>query len=256
MKKILFILTACLLALQSCSVNSEITYHKDSASTTVMDLDMKDAMEMMKSMVPDSAKNGKKDFTELEKLPKTWTSLYELEKKEGKLKTDHPDSIRIMKKIFMKSNVENNEIMGISMKMDHFTMADYQIIGSSSKKDKLPLDQMALNSWDGKTLTIETENLNLNGFKDVLGGKDFAGEDDESPEEDSEKSTGMMKMMYKKIGTTLKFENKIKSITGKHDWVTKVDDYSVRIDYDLDTLFGDSEKPLKHSDKKIIIVTE
>jgi hypothetical protein len=255
MKKILFLLVITLITLQSCSVNSEIVYHKDAASTTLMDIDMKEAMTMFKSMMPDSVKNDKKELAELEKLPKTWTSLYDMEKKEGKLKTDNPDSIKIMKKVFMKSNFDKDELVGFSMKMDHFTKADYNSIGNMSKKDKLPVDQMTLNMWDGKTLTIDTENLNINSFKDILGKSGLPGEEDTS-DETTESSSSMLKMMLKKMSTTLKFENKIKSITGKHDWITKVDDHTIRVDYNLDEMFGDSKKTLKNSDKKIVIVTE
>lgn len=81
MKKILFLLVISLFALQSCSVNSEIVYHKDAASTALMDIDMKEAMTMFKSMMPDSVKNDKRELAELEKLPRTWTSLYEMEKR-------------------------------------------------------------------------------------------------------------------------------------------------------------------------------
>lgn len=254
MKKIFLMLIVSIFSLQSCSLNSEITYHKDAASTTMMDVDMKDAMSMMKSMMPDSLQNDKKGLGELDKLPKTWTSLYEMEKRDGKLKTENPDSIRIMKKVFIKSNIQNNEISGVSLKIDHFTKADYTALSNFSKQEKLPFEQMALNAWDGKTLTIETDKLNLSSLKDVMSGKQFGGE--EFSDGDTEKTMGMLKMMFKKIGTTLKFENKIKSITGKHDWITKVDDYSVRVDYDIDAMFGDVKKPLKNSDKKIIIVTE
>lgn len=252
MKKILFLLLISLFALQSCTVNSEIVFHKDAASTALMDIDMKDAMAMFKSMMPDSVKNDKKELAELEKLPRTWTSLYEMEKKEGKLKTTNPDSIRIMKKVFMKSNFDKDELAGFSMKMDHFTKADYNTIGNMSKNEKLPIDQMALNMWDGKTLTIDTENLNINGFKDILSGKGLPGEDDTT----AESASSMMKMMLKKMSTTIKFENKIKSISGKHDWITKVDDHTIRVDYNLDEMFGNSKKQLKNSDKKIVIVTE
>jgi len=252
MKKILFLLVISLFALQSCSVNSEIVYHRDAASTALMDIDMKEAMTMFKSMMPDSVKNDKKELAELEKLPRTWTSLYEMEKKEGKLKTTNPDSIKIMKKVFVKSNFDKDELAGFSMKMDHFTKADYSTIGNMSKKDKLPIDQMALNMWDGKTLTIDTENLNINGFKGVLSGKGLPGEDETT----TESASSMIKMMLKKMSTTLKFENKIKSVSGKHDWITQIDDHTIRVDYNLDEMFGDSKKQLKSSDKKIVIITE
>ncbi|KIC62397.1 hypothetical protein [Chryseobacterium taiwanense] len=259
MKKILFLLVISLFTLQSCTVNSEIVYHKDAASTALMDIDMKEAMTMFKSLMPDSVKNDKKELAELEKLPRTWTSLYEMEKKEGKLKTTNPDSIKIMKKVFMKSNFDKDELSGFSMKMDHFTKADYNTISNMSKKDKLPVDQMALNMWDGKTLTIDTENLNINGFKDILSGKDLPGGESldlDDPADNNQSALSLMKMMLKKMSTTLKFENKIKSISGKHDWITKVDDHTIRVDYNLDEMFGDSKKQLTNSDKKIVIVTE
>ena len=87
--------------LQSCSVNSEIVYHRDAASTSVTDIDTREFMAEMMAMSPDSLKQ--KEFGEVDKLPTVWTSMYDLAKKEGKLKTENPDSVRIMKKIFMKS---------------------------------------------------------------------------------------------------------------------------------------------------------
>lgn len=249
MKKILFLLVISLFTLQSCSINSEIVYHKDSASTTMIDIDMKEAMSMMKPMLSDSLNKDKKGLGELAKIPKTWTSMYEIGKKEGKVKSNNPDSIRIMKKIFLKSNFDNNKMTGFSMKVDHFTKDDYKTVGNISQGQQLPIDKLTIKDWDGKTLTIDTEKLDLNSIKDLIANKipsdQIAGM---SPE--------TLKMMYKSIGTTLKFEKKIKSISGKHDWITKTDDYSVKINYDLDYLFDQNKKPLTFNDKKVIIVTE
>ncbi|MFC3159765.1 hypothetical protein SAMN05443633_106120 [Chryseobacterium arachidis] len=248
MKKLLFFLSVSLFALQSCSINSESVYHADSASTMVMDVDMKDAMTMVKSMMPDSLKD-KKEFGKLEKLPKTWTSLYDLEELEGKKKSKNPDSIRIMKKIFMKSNFQNDEMAGLSLKLDHFTKADYASAQNISKKQQLPLDQLNTNQWDGKTLVIDTEKFDMSNIESMIT--------DKLPSDEAMgKASGMLKMMFKDIGMTLKFDKKIKSITGKHDWITKTDDHSVKIKYDLDYLFSEDKKPLQFSDKKIIIVTE
>lgn len=249
MKKLLFLLIISLFTLQSCSINSETVYHTDSATSTMLDVDMKDAMSMMKSMMSDSLSKGKKGLGELDKLPKTWTSLYELGKKEGKPDPKNPDSIRIMKKIFMKSNYENNEMAGVSLKLDHFTKADNAIVKNFSKGQQLPIDNLTMNQWDGKTLTIDTDKLDLNSIKEIIANKipsdEMAGM---SPE--------TLKMLYKNIGATLKFEKKIKSISGKHDWISKADDYSVKINYDLDYLFDKNRKPLQNADKKVIIVTE
>ncbi|MGU3376707.1 hypothetical protein [Chryseobacterium sp. M5A1_1a] len=245
MKKTIVLFLISLFILQSCSVNSDILYHKDAASTSVTDIDTKEFMAEMQAMTPDSLKQ--KEFGELDKLPTTWTSLYDLEKQEKKLKTSNPDTIRIMKKIFMKSKKENDKLSGFSFKMERFTSEDYQALKNFSKDEKMPLDQNIFNIWDGKTLTINTENFNLKNIEEALRSK--------SPKEETEKMEGMMMMFFKKIGATLRFENKIKSITGKHDWLKQIDDYSVRIDYDLKAMY-DKDAELKNADKKIIIVTE
>ena len=83
-----------LFLLHSCSVNSEIVYHQDAASTFLTDIDSREFMSEMMAMTPDSLKQ--KEFGEMDRLPSTWTSMYDLAKKEGKLKTENPDTIRIM----------------------------------------------------------------------------------------------------------------------------------------------------------------
>lgn len=245
MKKMIVLFLISLFMLESCSVNSEIIYHQDASSTSATDIDTREFMAEMKAMTPDSLKQN--EFAEMDKLPTTWTSIYELEKQEGKLKTANPDTIRIMKKIFMKSKKENNQPSGFAFKMEHFTSEDYRALKNFTKEEKLPLDQNIFNSWDGKTLTIDTENFNLKNIEEALRTK--------TSKEESEKMEGMMTMFFKNIGTSLKFENKIKSITGKHDWLKQTDDYSVRIEYDLKTLY-DTEAKLKNADQKIVIITE
>ncbi|AZA48111.1 hypothetical protein EG346_07845 [Chryseobacterium carnipullorum] len=246
MKKTILFFFISFFILQSCSINSEIVYHNDAASTSVTDIDMKQFIAEMKAMTPDSLKQ-QKEFGEMDKLPTVWTSIFDIQKEEGKLKTQDPDSIRIMKKIFMKTNKENNEPSGFSLKMEHFTQSDHQLLKSYNKKEKLPFDQNIFNNWDGKTLTINTENFNLKTIEEALKSK--------ASKEEAEKVEGMITMFFKSIGTTLKFENKIISISGKHDWVKQMDNYTVKIDYDLKAMY-DKEVKLKNTDKKIVIVTE
>ncbi|QXU47805.1 hypothetical protein KYG33_13455 [Chryseobacterium sp. D764] len=245
MKKTIALFLISLFMLQSCSVNSEIVYHKDAASTSVTDIDTREFMSEMMAMTPDSLKQ--KEFGEMDRLPTAWTSMYDVAKKEGKLKTENPDSIRIMKKIFMKSTKEDNTLAEFSFKMEHFAPEDYQALKNFTKTEKIPLDQNIYNNWDGKTLTIDTENFNLKSIEEAIRSK--------SSKEETEKMDGMMIMFFKKIGTTLKFENHIKSMTGKHDWIKQIDDHSIRIEYDLKAIY-DKDKKLKNADKKIIIVTE
>ncbi len=241
-----------ILTLQSCNINSEIVYHKDLSSTTVMDIDVREFMKEMKAMTPDSLKD-QKEFGEMDKFPTTWTSLYDMDKKEGKLKATDPDSVRIMKKIFMKSNKEGNEVAGFSLKMDHFNTQDYMALNNLNQEEKLPIDQNVFNNWDGKTLIINTENFNLKSLQAALASKNPEMETDDGS---MGKIEGMMLMFFKNIGTTLRFENKIKSVTGKHDWFKQIDDHSVRIQYDLEALFDKDSARLKDADKEIVIVTE
>ncbi|OCA68542.1 hypothetical protein BBI01_19080 [Chryseobacterium artocarpi] len=245
MKKTILLFLISLIMLQSCSVNSEIVYHKDSALTYVTDIDTREFMAEMMAMTPDSLKQ--KEFGEMDKLPTTWTSLYDLAKQEGKLKTENPDTIKIMKKVLMKSIKENNKPAGISFKIEHFTPEDHQSLKNFTKEEKLPLDQNVYSNWDGKNLTINTDNFNLKPLEAAIRTK--------STKEDAEKMEGMMMMFFKNIATTLRFENKIKSISGKHDWLKQIDDYSIRVEYDLKTLYNKDGK-FKNADKKITIVTE
>ncbi len=247
MKKTIALFLISLFTLQACNVNTEIVYHKDSASSLLTDIDTREFMAEMQAMTPDSLQQEK--FKDMDRLPTTWTSMYDLMKKEGKLKTENQDTIRVLKKFFMKSAKEDNKDVpaGFSFKMDHITPKDYELIKNFNKDEKLPFDQNLFNTWDGKTLIINTDLFNVKNIEEVLKAK--------GSEDETQQMEGMMMMFFKNIGTTLKFENKIKSITGKHDWLKQVDDYSVKITYDLKALY-DKDAKFKNADKKIIIVTE
>lgn len=214
-------------------------------SSSVTDIDMKQFISEMKAMTPDSLKNDN-EFSDMNKFPSTWTSLYELEQKNKESKTTNPDHIRIMKKIFMKSNKENDQPTGLSLKTENLTQNDYQALINYTQKEKIPVEQNIFNLWDGKTLTIDTENFNLKYFEEAMAAKGTA---------DPQSVAGMMTTFLKSITTTLKFENKIKSVTGKHDWLQQVDDYTVKINYDIKAKY-DKDIKLKNADKKIIVVTE
>ena len=247
MKKTIVLFLISLFTLHSCTINTEMIYHKDSASSVITDVDTREFMAEMEAMTPDSLKQEK--FKDMDRFPTIWTSMYDLLKKEGKLKTENQDTIRILKKFFLKSTKADNKPVpvGFSFKMDHFTPNDYELIKNFNKDEKLPLDQNFLNTWDGKTLVINTDVFNLKNIEEAIQSK--------GSKEETANMEGMMMMFFKNIGTTLKFENKIKSITGKHDWLKQVDDYSVRIQYDLKTMY-DKDPKLKNADKKIVIVTE
>lgn len=251
MKKLFFYtLFLAIGIMQSCSVNTEITYFKDSTFTTVMDVDAKEMFGMAKSFASDSADN--KSFKELENLPKTWTSFYDLQLKEGEKVSKNPDSVRLMKKGFMKSNYDGDELAGFSMKLEKFTQKEFENFSflKSGKTKELGLEKQAFTQWDGKSLTIDTSDFNFDNP---------AGDEEMTPEEkEAEKAQmkQMMQMFDMKMSSTLKFENKIKSITGKHDWVKKTDDHTVTITFDFAKMFDENPPELSNTDKQIVITTE
>lgn len=257
MKNILLIVVASiLLTLQSCSMYSETTFHKDAATSTQINFDFKEAMQFAKSMVPDSLQEDQK-LDELEKLPKVWTSFYDMELKDG-VQVKNPDSIRIMKKMFLKSNFVDGEVAGMSMKLDHFTKSDYEIFEKAPSDKKMPVNTNNYKDWDGKKLIINTKDFNLSNLEKLM--EDAPEEEDinltkEEIKEKAEQTKMMMKMMNMKITSILKFENKIKSVTGKHDWVQQVDDHTIKLSLSSADLVDDDKK-LLNKDEKIVIVTE
>lgn len=249
MKKSLpFIAAILLFMLQSCSIHTETVLHKNAESTSEMNIDFREMMGFMKGMIPDSA-DTKSELSELNKLPKEWTSLYDFEKKERKKVTTDPDSVRLMKKMFLKANLENGELVGISVKQDHFSAKDYAFVARGGSKNQMPINNKIFQSWDGKTLTIDTKNFNDEAYK-KLG--DSGSGDDSAAEGEDDMMAQMMKM---DITNVIKFETKIKSITGLHDWVEKVDDRTIKITYSSDQL-ADKNLKLKNKDPQIVIVTE
>lgn len=249
MKKSLpFIAVFLLLILQSCSIHTETVLHKNAESTSEINIDFREMMGFMKGMIPDSV-DTKSELSELNKLPKEWTSLYDFEKKERKKVTTNPDSVRLMKKMFLKANSENGELVGISIKQDHFSAKDYEFVDKGEGKDKMPMNNKIFQSWDGKTLTIDTKNFTDEDYKKI-GASASGGETSEDGEEDM-----MAKMLQMDITNVIKFETKIKSITGLHDWVEKVDDRTIKITYNSEKL-ADKNLKLKNKDPQIVIVTE
>ena len=214
-------------------------------------------MQFAKSMAPDSLQNEDKKLEDLEKLPKVWTSLYDMQLKDG-VQVKNPDSIRIMKKMFLKSNFVDGEVAGMSMKLDHFTKSDYEIFEKAPSDKKMPVNTNNYKDWDGKKLIINTKDFNLSNLEKLM--EDAPEEEDinltkEEIKEKAEQTKMMMKMMNMKITSILKFENKIKSVTGKHDWVQQVDDHTLKITFNSADLVDDDKK-LLNKDEKIIIVTQ
>ena len=217
--KIYFWIIGLVMTLVSCNVNADITLHKDKTQSIVMDIDGKEAAKIFK----DENKKGKKDKDD---LPKEWTSLYEMNlKKDKKERITAPDTIAVMKKIYVKGSYDKDDLTDISFKTDKLTNKELSIMFNKKEEKSLPiLDLFSRNEWDGKTLKINTSVLN-----DILVKKNKDKESD--------------------------LDSEIKKIEGKHDLVRKVNNNTVEIKFSSDDILQKDDK-FKNDDSFITITTK
>lgn len=246
MKK--FIVFSCsiiiILSVISCSINSESTFYKDKTSTTEMNVDMRGFYEIMKdSMFAGGARSKMKT----DQFPKNYTSFYDLQMKKEPREIP-ADSVKLYKKMFMRSNFENNEIVGFSLKLDRFSPEDAKLFGSREEND-LSMQNNMIENWDGKTLKINTSNFVSEDLSTVLGLMN--GKDDKRSKEQAKIFKEKFPM---KFSTILKFEAPIKKMIGKHPWVKKLDNNTVQISYSAEDINKASKKTLEATE--ITIETE
>ena len=232
--KIYFWMIGLVMTLVSCNVTADITLHKDKTQSIVMDIDGKEAAKIFK----DENKKGKKDKDD---LPKEWTSLYEMNlKKDKKERITAPDTIAVMKKIYVKGSYDKDDLTDISFKTDKLTNKELSIMFNKKEEKSLPiLDLFSKNEWDGKTLKINTSVLN-----DILIKKNQGKESD------------LYWMMFTKdYRVTFHFNSDIKKIEGKHDLVRKVNNNTVEIKFSSDDILQKDDK-FKNDDSFITITTK
>ena len=260
LKKFTFWLIPLLaIILQACAVDSVTTYHQDKTTSILMNIDMEELLGMAKNMGGDSANSDNK-FKNFELFPKNWKNMYEIMQEDSEKKgipmTKDRDSIQIMKKMFVKSNFENNEMTGISFRMDKLTPEEVKNFSKTSKKINFISATSSDNSiWDGKTLTLDTEYFNPQTFSETLKKEMTLEAKTDSAKAEAESALAMMKMFNTKFNNKIKFETKIKSIQGKQNWVKKIDDYTIDMSFSFEELLDESLK-LNEKDKKVIIITE
>ena len=260
LKKFTFWLIPLLpIILQACAVDSVTTYHQDKTTSVLMNIDMKDLLAMAKNMGGDSANSDNK-FKDFEMYPRDWKNMYEImqedSEKKGITMTKDKGSIQLIKKMFVKSNFENNEMTGIAFKMDRLTPEEIKNFSRTSKKSNFISATSSDNTiWDGKTLTLDTEYFNPQTFSETLKKEMTLEAKTDSAKAEAESALAMMKMFNTKFNNKIKFETKIKSIQGKHDWVKKIDDYTIDMSFSFEQLLDESLK-LNEKDKKVIIITE
>lgn len=246
--------------LQSCSVNTDTTYFKDSATSmeshVLLDKSMLSMMNLMGNK-PDVLQNK-----EISQLSTEWKSLFDIQK-NGKI-TVNPDSAKVLKKVFLKLNKDKDEVYGLSLKYDKLLPNEVaQLLSQSKDLKKIPLQNFAV--WNGKTLTIDTDKFNSTEVLAKIGEK-TKDEKTSAPTTKSDSievygrqmtqgMLGMMKMFNMNFTNTLKFQKPIKSIVGKHDFVKQIDNKTIQINVRSDELL-DGGKKLINKDKQIIITTE
>ena len=232
--KIYFWMIGLAMTLVSCNVTADITLHKDKTQSIVMDIDGKEAAKIFK----DENKKGKKDKDD---LPKEWTSLYEMNlKKDKKERITAPDTIAVMKKIYVKGSYDKDDLTDISFKTDKLTNKELSIMFNKKEEKSLPiLDLFSRNEWDGKTLKINTSVLN-----DMLIKKN----------KDKESDLDWM-IFTKDYRVTFHFNSDIKKIEGKHDLVRKVNNNTVEIKFNIDDVRKKGFK-FKNDDSFITITTK
>ena len=233
--KIYFWMIGLAMTLVSCNVTADITLHKDKTQSIVMDIDGKEAAKIFKDEDKKKSKSLKEGF------PKEWTSLYEMNlKKDKKERITAPDTIAVMKKIYVKGSYDKDDLTDISFKTDKLTNKELSIMFNKKEEKSLPiLDLFSRNEWDGKTLKINTSVLN-----DILVKKN----------KDKESDLDWM-IFTKDYRVTFHFDSEIKKIEGKHDLVRKVNNNTVEIKFNIDDVREKGFK-FKNDDSFITITTK
>ena len=240
MKKFLVFTVAILafFSLTSCSITSEIQFFEDKTTSTEMEVDMRVFYKILKDSAFSSTNKGN---VKVENFPRTYKSFYDIQVEKGR-KDIPKDSARLYKKMFMKSNFENGEIVGFSIKLDRFSPQDALLYGSREEND-LPMNNSILENWDGKTLKIKTSAFITEDLKELVKMMDN--------KDDKKSKDGKLPMNF---STTLKFEKPIKSFKGNHPWVKQLDKKTVKIQYTAEDIADATQKNQKNSE--IVIVTE
>lgn len=242
-KKIATLIVLFIGLLQSCTVNMEMTFHKDDATSILMEFDSKEMIDMMQSKSDSTSKKSN-----LNKLSKEWKSIYQLFEEEGK--PINKDSMEVAKKIFLKGIYDQEQETGFAIKMERLNKKELEGFSDSKNEEAKMLSPFVRSGtdWDGKRLIID--------MKEISSKKEEKEQEKDKKEEKIDELfsgiENMLKMIDVQFNTTFKFENKIKSIKGKHQNFKKIDNHTVQISMKLNE---ESDKNKKNDDK-IIITTE
>lgn len=246
--KIFALLIILVFILQSCKVNNTISFHSDKSQSLHQEMKFKEMIDMMHTFGTNEPETNEM-FENLKKIPKTWTNFYDagqllFGKDVNKVKSD---TIELMKKIFVKSDYENSDFQGLSMKYDRFDEKNIIFFNAlmSDVESKIPNTSAAFQNWNGKSVQIKTDELVPTALMEIMSGSEEVSKDQ------MKVLLGLFKI---NLNTELKFEKKIKTIQGEHDWVKKQDDNTLLIQIDIAEAMDNSK--VNKKDKLIIVTTE
>ncbi len=259
-KLTLWLVVGSLGIMQSCSVNTETTYYKDSATSMESSILMDQSTMGILKMLNTSGKS--EAVPDITKLSTNWQSLYDMQK-DGKVVLNEKE-VGALKKMYIKVNRQKEEIMGLSLKYDKLMPEEVVSLFASKKELKsIPLQDIA--KWDGEKLEINTDKFNI--AESLYEMQKIKTNDKTATPRTKQDSIeaygrqmasgiiGMAKMFNGNFTNTLKFQKPIKSIVGKHDFVEQVDDKTIKINVRSADIW-DEGKSLKNKDRKVIIYTK
>ncbi len=224
--------------LQSCAIHSEFVFHKDNTISSTFEVEM----------------DGEAGTTEESKtkFPAEWTSIYDLNVAEGKQPTD-VDSIELAKRAFVRGIFKDGKETGFGFRFERMTQQEWDKLGESQKAEEKMLSSFKESTidWDGKKLIINLEELTK--------PEDNSDEKPEDKKDKKDKNEEFGEKMLEEIDIRLnvvfRFENKVKSVQGKHPNFKRIDEQSFQFKVDLKEEMNQSDKKKKH-DKQIVIITE
>lgn len=165
-----------------------------------------------------------------------------------------PADAQYADRVFIKQ-IQNDKGkgVGIGVKFDKFSQNDWkQMFKSDASEKYFFLAGAAKNEWDGKKLIINTNVFGINEMAKIQERKSEKL-NNENESEGENKKIDFMEIAHLKIKNTLKFENKIKEIKGKHDWVKQINKHTIEIYYTTEDLKNPN---LKNKDEQIIVITK
>lgn len=243
-KREIVIFLGCLVLLfQSCTLESEIIFHKDGSMSMESAVDMSYLMDFARDKDLNKSLDGKNEYRKF--FRNYWQSLYDLSKEDTKVqKVDSLEFEALSKKNFFKGIYQEEEPVGFAMKFNRISQEQLRKFSRTSRElgDAGILTSYKDMEWDGRTLVVNMDFINKM-LRDSMA--------EETNAKSQQKETfDVLPVSYNMV---FRFENKIKKIKGQHPNFSKIDPYTVKIHFDVTQLLDKNKKP-KLRDKIVVII--